>query len=78
MQIYKLLPTNGHKTIWEKANNSRRDRFFPFFGKCPEKEKQDDQYEPITVVFSLNLLIDDKILDWSKLKQIADNILKCI
>ena len=21
---------------------------------------------------------DDKILDWSKLKQIADNILKCI
>ena len=26
----------------------------------------------------LNPLADDKILDWSKLKQIADNILKCI
>ena len=25
-----------------------------------------------------NTLPDDKILDWSKLKQIADNILKCI
>ena len=26
----------------------------------------------------INQLPDDKILDWSKLKQIADNILKCI
>ena len=26
----------------------------------------------------VNPLPDDKILDWSKLKQIADNILKCI
>ena len=26
----------------------------------------------------INPLPDDKILDWSKLKQIADNILKCI
>ena len=26
----------------------------------------------------LKLLPDNKILDWSKLKQIADNILKCI
>ena len=25
-----------------------------------------------------NPLPDNKILDWSKLKQIADNILKCI
>ena len=25
-----------------------------------------------------NSLPEDKILDWSKLKQIADNILKCI
>ena len=28
--------------------------------------------------WSFNPLPDDKILDWSKLKQIADNILKCI
>ena len=27
---------------------------------------------------SVNSLPDDKILDWSKLKQIADDILKCI
>ena len=26
----------------------------------------------------LNPLSNDKILDWSKLKQIADDILKCI
>ena len=26
----------------------------------------------------INLLPDDKILDWSKMKQIADDILKCI
>ena len=26
----------------------------------------------------VNPLPDDKILDWSKLEQIADNILKCI
>ena len=25
----------------------------------------------------INLLPDDKILDWSKLKQISDDILKC-
>ena len=28
--------------------------------------------------YSLNPLPEDKILDWSKLKQIADNILRCI
>ena len=28
--------------------------------------------------YVFNPLPDDKILDWSKLKQIADNILKCI
>ena len=26
----------------------------------------------------INPLPDDKILDWSKMKQIADDILKCI
>ena len=26
----------------------------------------------------INPLTDDKLLDWSKLKQIADDILKCI
>ena len=30
------------------------------------------------VWYMLNLLPDDKILDWSKLKKIADDIFKCI
>ena len=30
------------------------------------------------IVFGLNPLPDEKILDWSKLKEIADDILKCI
>ena len=32
----------------------------------------------ITLQKFINPLSDEKILDWSKLKQIADNILKCI
>ena len=33
---------------------------------------------PRKLIQTLKPLSDDKILDWSKLKQIADNILKCI
>ena len=32
----------------------------------------------MTIVVSFNPLPDDQILDWSKLKQIADDILKYI
>ena len=32
----------------------------------------------LEALFAFNPLPDDKILDWSKLKQIADDILKCI
>ena len=32
----------------------------------------------IIIIILINPLPDDKILDWSKLKQIADDILKCI
>ena len=35
-------------------------------------------YEPCSVKKGLSPLPDDKISDWSKLKQIADDILKCI
>ena len=31
-----------------------------------------------TIVTYLNPLSDEQILDWSKMKQIADKILKCI
>ena len=37
-----------------------------------------EQYWPYSVKRVFNPLPDDKILDWSKLKQIADDILKCI
>ena len=30
------------------------------------------------MTFEVNPLPDDKFLDWSKLKQVADDILKCI
>ena len=30
------------------------------------------------MILAVNHLPDNKILDWSKLKQIADDILKCI
>ena len=33
-------------------------------------------YDP--AINQFNPLIDDKILDWSKMKQIADDILNCI
>ena len=33
---------------------------------------------PFSVKSTLNSLPDDKILGWSQLKQIADDILKCI
>ena len=36
------------------------------------------QVQNFAVWERVNSLPDDKILDWSKLKQIADDILKCI
>ena len=33
---------------------------------------------PFTTESSLNPLPENKILDWSKVKQIADDIIKCI
>ena len=38
--------------------------------------KNRSPFNPLTHL-TLNPLPDDKILDWSKLKQIADDILKC-
>ena len=35
-------------------------------------------YLPLYTHINSNPSPDDKILDWSKLKQIADDILKCI
>ena len=35
-------------------------------------------YNLFKLLTTLNPLPDDKILDWSKIEQIADDILKCI
>ena len=48
--------------------------------KAPPK-LYSDNIVPFNMDFpshAFNPLPDDKILDWSKLKQIVDNILKCI
>ena len=43
-----------------------------------EKHLQQTVFYDIKNILLINPLPDDKILDWSKSKQIADNILKCI
>ena len=36
------------------------------------------KYQIYIILMYLNQFPDDKILDWSKLKEVADDILKCI
>ena len=52
------------------------------FGNIVEKGEDGDGPCNIIAVYVfcsvLNPLPDEKILDWSKLKEIADKILKCI
>ena len=45
----------------------------PFWDHPKFKDAADDNWN-----VAVNPLPDDKILDWSKWKQIADNMLKCI
>ena len=45
-----------------------------FFAECVEQ----DQTVNESPIHTINPLTDDKILDWSKWKQIADDIVKCI
>ena len=64
-----------------------RYKQFLFFPQCFQKTCTADAYKPglvwervmrnVSISSSINPLPDDKILDWSKFKQIADNILKC-
>ena len=44
----------------------------------PEEKKQNYQCLSFIIRNSVNPFPDNKILDWSKMEQNADNILKCI
>ena len=39
---------------------------------------REDNFREESIILSFNPLPHDKILDWSKLKEIADDISKCI
>ena len=50
-----------------------------FFKDNSYKKKESGKSQNLTkITLKINPLTDDKILDGSKLKQITDNILKCI
>ena len=49
-----------------------------FFMLCINKTSTNNQKFPWSCGKFFLTLSDDKTLDWSKLKQIADGILKCI
>ena len=51
---------------------------FLLFPQCFQKACFPGALKRCCCVEWVNPLADDKILDWSKLKQIADHILKCI
>ena len=56
------------KNIIGKGENPGYQHFLHFL-QCFQKASSKRVFNPLP---------DNKILDWSKLKQIADNILKCI
>ena len=64
VQIMKSIFENVKITLWEKGKILVTS-MFSFSLNVLES-------------LLLNLLPDDKILDWPKLKQIADDISKCI
>ena len=51
---------------------------FLLFPQCFQKASYPDGSKGVIVWERVNPLPDDRILDWSKLKKIADYILKCI
>ena len=62
--------------VWKGENaGNQHVRLFP---QCLQKATVSVSLKVEIVWLRVNQLTDDKILDWSKLKQITDNILKCI
>ena len=65
----RLVELNKYADLFKGASNKMNDTNLQFlFGKV-RKSLQEKE------IILVNPLTDDKILDWSKLKQIADNIL---
>ena len=74
MRLEVFLKQGGDPNMW--IEDSARISAKSFLHVCCEKGRI--RCVKVTIDFLLNPLPDDKILDWSKLKQIADDILKCI
>ena len=68
--VLKRLVSQGHQKVSLCGNGLKR--------AFAVKVKMADEHSNIMISLVLNPLPDDKILDWSKLKETADDILKCI
>ena len=66
----RVQPEDKEKT--EKATDNYH------FNKFRQQMRRWQQVNCVEHIILVNPLPDDKILDWSKLKQIANDILKCI
>ena len=78
-----ILDENGRKlskrveNIVGKGEIARLEQFL-LFPQCFQKACFPGASKGVIVWEWVNSLPNDKILDWSKLKQIADDILRCI
>ena len=81
----ELIEEERAKEQRQEKKRQKKKRKKAKAGKTHEKEnvniKDEDEEEEahcVKVSGYINPLPDDRILDWSKFKQIADDILKCI
>ena len=76
-----ILLVNLYGVRENKAFSQSKNRIFGKQGRnkyCWNELEGWKEREQTPVSSKINPLPDDKIVDWSKLKQFADNILKCI
>ena len=64
---------NGSRTLWQRKNYSVQA-----ISPLPKVFSKDLYSRNVKTKDRVNPLPDDKILDWSKFTQIADDNLKCI
>ena len=75
MTILSLIKTAESFVKVENIADYEQILFFP---QCFQKTCTANIKKQGLVWEKVNSLLDNKILDWSKLKQIADDILRCI